>query len=330
MPLSAEQAFRVHYDPGPGADETPDPTALILVNARARRAGQLAWLNPVRTALAERYRVEVAHPTSSADTERIAREAATRGVTLVVAAGGDGTVHAVANGLAGSQSSIGLLPLGTANDLARELGIPRDVVASARALAVGRRRFVDLGRVNGRRFLTVGGLGLVSASALSVTRAKERSPLSRRIATLLGASIYRVVAAALILGRREIANAVRLRWTDPADGRARVLHADVHALFVTNHRTCGAGLTIPSGGSADDGVFELCLVPATSRARLVANLQRLSAGREIPMDVLTVLRATDATVQLERPDSFIADGELVAHGTRFEIGIEPRALSIIV
>ena len=321
----------MHNAPGLGTDEnSSDPTALILVNPRARRAGNPHWLHPVRVVLAERYQVDVAHPASSAETERLARDAAARGVTLVVAAGGDGTIHAVANGLAGSRSSLGLIPLGTANDLARELGVAGDLAAAARALADGRRRLVDLGRVTGRRFLTVGGLGLVSASALSVTRAKERSPLSRRIATLLGGAIYRVAAAALILGQRDIASAIKLRWTDPTDGRAHSLNTDVHALFVTNHRTCGAGLTIPSGGSADDGVFELCLVPATSRARLVANLQRLSAGRDIPMEVLTVLRATAAAVELERADSFIADGELVAQGTHFELGIERQALSIIV
>jgi diacylglycerol kinase family enzyme len=154
--------------------------------------------------------------------------------------------------------------------------------------------------------------------------------MARRVATLLGGGAYRAAAALEILGRRRITNALRLEWTDPESGREEMRELDAHALFVTNHLTCGGGLTVPSGGRADDGVIELCVVPATSRARLVVNLQRLSSGRDIPPDVLTVIRARRAVVALAEPDRMVADGELVGEGRRFELGVEREALEVVV
>ncbi|HYD53792.1 MAG TPA: diacylglycerol kinase family protein, partial [Gemmatimonadaceae bacterium] len=257
-------------------------------------------------------------------------EAQRTGSRLVVAAGGDGTVHAVVNGLTGGDAMLGLLPLGTANDLARELALPRDARRAATRLLEGRPRKVDVATVAGRRFLTVAGLGLVSSSALAVSRAKGASWLSRRAAELLGGGSYRVAAALEILTRRRITNRLRITWTDPATGLEETRELDAHALFITNHRTCGGGLRVPSGGRADDGVLELCVVPATTRARLVANLQRLSSGRTIPPEILTVIPATRALIELAEPDHMIADGELVSRGTRFEVGVERESLDVVV
>ena len=304
--------------------------ATILINRRARRAGHAGWLEAVGARLAARYRVHTVEPRSAAETEAAARNAAHAGSRIVIAAGGDGTVHAVANGLAGTDAALGLLPLGTANDFARELALPRDVDDAAARLVEGQVRRVDLGVANGRRFLTVAGLGLVSSSALAVSNARSAPGITRRIAGLLGSGAYRVAAALEILGSRRITNRMRLTWTDPDTGREETRALDAHALFVTNHLTCGGGLVVPSGGRADDGVIELCVVPATSRARLVANLQRLSSARAIPADVLTVIRARRAVVALGEPDRMVADGELVDEGLHFELGVEREALEVVV
>jgi diacylglycerol kinase (ATP) len=305
------------------------PVAAILVNRRARRAGHAGWLDVVTNRLTPHYRVEALFPRDAAQSEAAARDAASSGTALVVAAGGDGTVHAIANGLAGSATALGFVPLGTANDLACELGVPRDVVSAATRILEGRSRRVDLGVVQGRRFLTVGGLGLVSSSALAVNGAKSRGTMSRRAVELSGSASYRLAAIAQILSRRTITNALRLRWHDPDAARERSVELDVHAVFITNHRTCGGGLEVPSGGRGDDGVIEVCLVPATSRLRLLSNLQRLSSGRSIPPEILTVVRCDRAVIELGEADAMIADGEFVERGTRFEVGIEPRALQVI-
>jgi len=305
-------------------------TVTVLVNRRARRADRPGWLDEVRARLAGRVDAEILFPDSAAEAERAARAAAERGRAVVVAAGGDGTIHTVANGLAGTAAALGILPLGTANDLAHELGVPLAPGDAAARLVEGRRRAVDLGVVGGRRFLTVAGAGLVSASALAVTRARASCALVRRGMELLGGLSYRIAAAYEILARRRITHRMRLRYREPGSAHEAQRELASHALFVTNHRRCGGGLVVPSGGRADDGVLELCVVPATSRARLVANLQRLSSGTTIPPEVLTVLPVTSAVIELDRPDDLIADGELVARGDRFEVAVERAAMSIVV
>jgi diacylglycerol kinase family enzyme len=88
-----------------------------------------------------------------------ARDAVASGVELVVAGGGDGTVGAVAGALAGSDTALGVLPLGTFNHFARDLGVPAGVEAAARALATATRRRIDMAEVNGHRFLNNSALG---------------------------------------------------------------------------------------------------------------------------------------------------------------------------
>jgi len=94
------------------------------------------------------------------DATTLAREAAAQGYDLVIAAGGDGTVHEVVNGLAETETAMAVLPLGTENILAREIHVPRhDLDAACRALATGRTVRVDVGRTPQRYFLLMAGLG---------------------------------------------------------------------------------------------------------------------------------------------------------------------------
>src|SRR4051812_38250957 len=97
----------------------PRRRALIIVNANARRAHQVEWRDAVRQVLERRFETAIVVPTSADEPARLAREASNDGADVVIAAGGDGTVNAVARGLVGGASPLGILPLGTANDLAR-------------------------------------------------------------------------------------------------------------------------------------------------------------------------------------------------------------------
>lgn len=305
------------------------PKAVILLNPRARRATGANWRRAV-AALHSTYEQHVVVPDSASDATRLAREAARDGAGVVIAAGGDGTVNVVAAGLSGTAVPLGILPLGTANDLARELGIPRDPRAAAARIAGGLERRVDLVSVNGRTFCGVGGLVLVSASALAVTRFKERSNLRRRLANLLGHNVYRLSATAFLLGGRQIRQRLHIEYRDAATGAWATVDRSAHALFVANHGTLGGGLHLPIGASANDGVFELALVPERSRPSLLLNFSRLSAGMPLPEGVIQTHRATHAIVRTDHDDAFVADGDLLAVGREFELQILPGALSILV
>lgn len=304
--------------------------ALILINPRARLAPSAPWRDRAISQISTRYAVEVLTPNDAASTTRLARAAATGGAAVVVAAGGDGTVNAVAQGLCGGRAALGILPLGSANDLARELRIPRhDVGAAARLVVTGTARPTDLGVIGGRIFCGVGGIALVARATLAVTRFKQGSTLSRRLANLLGGGVYRVSATAALVGTRELNEDIRVRYRDAETGTDRELAVRASAMFVANHRTLGGGLMLPVASDANDGVLELCIVPARSRLSLMLNFARLSAGRRIPPGVLQVIRVTEAAIETSRADSFVADGELLAEGHRFEVRAIPHALRVI-
>ena len=303
--------------------------ALLLVNPRARLANT-SWRERAIPALASRYAVEAVTPANAEETTRLARDAAGGGCPVVIVAGGDGTVNAAAQGLCGTGTALGILPLGSANDLARELGIPRhDIAAAARVVTTGRIHSSDLGTIAGRVFCTVGGVALVARSTMAVTRFKQRSRFTRRAADLIGGGVYRVSATAMLLGGRDLDEDMRVEYRDPEGGSRHELHVRASALFVANHRTLGGGLVLPLESDARDGVLEICVVPARSRVSLMLNFARLSAGWRIPPGVLQVIRATEAVIETKRDDAFVADGELLAEGRRFEVQVAPGAVRVI-
>src|SRR5690242_12033340 len=104
---------------------TPDrEKALVIVNDRARLAWTSGWREAALAELARRFETELVTPRDTRDTTRRAHEAAAEGYAVVIAAGGDGTINAVAQALARTRTALGILPLGSTNDLAREYGVP--------------------------------------------------------------------------------------------------------------------------------------------------------------------------------------------------------------
>lgn len=296
-----------------------------MINERARGAHAPSVAAAVRQ-LEDAYHVRVAAPVTRAALQALVGAADD---DLVVAVGGDGTVNAVATVLPHGRA-LGILPAGTANDFASEVGIPRDP-ARAAALLVAQYDEpplpADLAEVNGHRFCTVGGIGLVARVTGAVTAAKDRPGLRRAGAQLLGGGVYKLSTAATLLAGRGLAHALELSFREPS-GATGHWSGDVHALFVVNHRRCGGGLSLPTGSSGSDGVFELGIVTAGSRAALVANFARLSAGARIAEDAFVVRRATEATIRLATPMPFAADGEMIAYAAEYRVTIEPGAIRL--
>lgn len=301
-------------------------SALLVVNERARGArGRAALADAVRV-LERAYRVRVAVPRSPAD---LATTVAAAEEPLVIAAGGDGTLNAVVAAMPDG-ATLGILPVGTANDFARELGVPRQLVAAAHRLT-GQKghpaHAVDLLRVNGLPFCTVGGVGLVTRTTLAVLRMKEGHGAARRGAQLLGSLVYRLAATAAIVAGRDLVDALHLRFRRPG-GEWVERDVRAHALFVVNHRMCGGGLSLPTGSDGADGVLELGIVHAGSRVALAANFSRLAAGAPVPASAFEVVPATEAVITAAGPLPFAADGELLDTAAVLSVTMHPRALRI--
>lgn len=243
------------------------------------------------------------------------RRAREEGCDLVVAGGGDGTVSLVANELAGSAIPLGVLPLGTANVLARELGIPTDL-GQAVALLVGphREREMDLMRVNGRHFILQIGIGLDSLMIKDTDReAKRRFGRLAYLATLVG----------------KLVGYQSQRFTIAADGKR--MRPRAWQALIANAGTLGVKpLRWGPDISPTDGELDLCLFNVRQPADYARLLWRLLSGRYQPAPNITYVRIhNQIAITTDRPLPVQADGEIIGE-TPVQVAVVPRGIRIIV
>lgn len=251
------------------------------------------------------------------DTARLARAAEASGCPRLVVAGGDGTVHQVVSALRDPSAGpcVAPVPVGTGNDFARALGLPRDPGEALRVALRGPARRVDLVdvRVGGARTRAVnfvlGGIG--GDVARHVTG--ERKRRWRRL----------VYARALVAELRDV------RPRDvvvEADG-APVSSGRHLAVLVANGPTLGGGIPAAPGAAVDDGRLDVVAVRGRSTAAAVATLGRLAAGRHLESARVTRVRAERVDVRGDPAMRLNADGEPLGAGEA-ELRVLPGALRV--
>ncbi len=251
--------------------------------------------------------------TTPAETGRGLAQAALAGqVDLVLASGGDGTVTACAEGLAGSGVPLGVLPAGTGNLLARNLGLPLSLDAALTVSLRGADRRLDVGTANGRTFVAMAGLGF-DAELLDSTG----EPLKRR----LGWAAY-ALSGLRHLGARPVRASVQ------ADG-GPVLRRRASSVLIGNVGALQGGLTLLPGAEPDDGLLDL----------LVLTARGLAGWAALAADVLLRRRRTrhvariafrDLHVELDRPQLWELDGEVIGRTRELRVTVRPGALLIRV
>ena len=235
--------------------------------------------------------------TTGADAEHQAADAVADGAGAVVAVGGDGTVHAAVQAVAGTSAALAVVPAGTGNDLVRALGIPAGAAAAACAaaedLAAGEHRTIDAGRTGDRWWATVLCCGF--DSAVSDRANRLRWPKGRRR--------YDVAVLA------ELARLRPVELTMVLDGEEQTL--PVTMVAVGNTPWYGGGMKVCPAADPGDGLFDVTVVGATSRLELIRTKPRLTAGTHVEHPMVSVHRA--ARVELSSPGvTTYADGEPVA------------------
>ncbi|MBB5293556.1 diacylglycerol/lipid kinase family protein [Deinococcus metallilatus] len=229
----------------------------VIVNPLARRGTAYREALAVFRAAGWVPRV---HDCREEDPEEVVTAAVRAGAGRVVVAGGDGTLAQAARPLLYSGTALGILPLGTGNTFARNMGVPRDVVQAARVIVSGSERRVDVGEVNGRVFLNSVTLGFSAQIAANLTPALKRR---------LGWLAY--LPAAWPVARHPPS----LRLTVTADGVPSRLHTP--QLVIANARDVAADLLVP-GADYQDGRLVLLALPAGSPLATLANLVRWKLG----------------------------------------------------
>ena len=259
---------------------------------------------------------EVTLATSGEDMIAAARKAIADGVQVVVAGGGDGTINAVASVMAGSGVAFGVLPLGTLNHFAKDLGIPLELDEAVRNVAEGRRVKVDVGQVNDRIFLNNSSLGLYP----DIVRDREKQQ------NRLGRGKWLAAAWAAVAALR------RFPFLDVGvgvDGRQHARRTPF--VFIGNNEYTMQGLAIGERQRLDGGTLSLYVAQRPGRLGLVRFAWRALCGRlaqERDFDVM--LSDTFDIKTRHRRLRVATDGEVTVMTTPLHYRIRPAALAVIV
>jgi YegS/Rv2252/BmrU family lipid kinase len=240
-------------------------------------------------------------------------EAARNGSELIVAMGGDGTIMEVANGLVGTNAILGIIPLGSANVFAAELGIPNDPEAAARLLFEGNRICeVDLGRVGNRYFALRASVGL-EAEVIEET--------DRDLKNRLGRIAY------VVKGIQELREAEQARYIVETD-KERVT-TEAITVYVTNAATAGQRpFLLGPDIQVNDGLLDVCIFSASGLTDAAAILGKIILGDYEADARAQYLKARRIRVEADPPQLVQLDGEM--HGeTPVEIEVVPAALKVI-
>ncbi len=252
------------------------------------------------------------------DATRFAEDAIQQGQDLVVAAGGDGTLNEVINGIArfADRIQIGLVPLGTGNDFARTLALPDSIEDCIQILRIGKTRAIDLVRVTSdqvRYFVNV------SAGGFSGTVNEKLTP---EIKKTWGPLAYLRSAAAALPELRSYRTTVVLDDDPP-------LEADLYNAIIANGRFVAGGTEVAPEAAADDGLLDLILVLQKPMSEIALVIAQMLAGKHLGSDAIVFRRAKKILVSSNPGMWFNVDGELVGNEPALFEAL-PRALRFVV
>ena len=253
------------------------------------------------------------------DCERMAREVLARGVRQVAACGGDGTVHEVVNGLANSDAVLGVVPCGRGNDLARALGVSKDVVDVVNTLVHGVDRAIDLGKAGDRFFATVATLGFDTAVAQRMRN--QGTGFLTRALEAGGTVSYGLTVLRTLFGYRS--PFVRLR------GDFGVFEGRVLLAATANAPFYGSGIKIAPGAIIDDGMLDVCIVADVSRWTVLRMFLSAYSGTHIGHSAVRVVQTRTLQIESDDPLWIFADGEPMCE-VPAKIEVVPSALKVKV
>jgi YegS/Rv2252/BmrU family lipid kinase len=289
-----------------------DPQRLVLLVNPAAGAGRARGLLPEAERLLDQYGLE--HRVVMTEGLEYGRQqaiAAADAGEVPVVVSGDGLIGQVGGALAGRDVAMGVIPGGRGNDFARIAGIPTDVGEAVAALAAGVTREIDVGEIDGVRFLCVASCGLDS----DANRIANEAKLVR------GNLVYVYAALRALVAWKPAC------FTLDLDGRRREVRG--YSVAVANSRAYGGGMLIAPDAELDDGLLDVVTSGHVSKLRALANLPKVFKGTHVDEPHVTVEQAAEVRIEADRPFTVYADGDPVAE-LPATVRLLPRALRVIV
>jgi YegS/Rv2252/BmrU family lipid kinase len=233
-------------------------------------------------------------------------------VDVVIVGGGDGTLNRVVDSLVEKQLPLGILPLGTANDLARTLSIPTSIAAACRVIAEGQIKYIDLGWVNGKHFFNVASLGL----SVKITQ-----KLSRGAKRRWGILAYAFTALQVIAKTRPFHAEIRVNGTS--------ISAKTIQIAIGNGRYYGGGMAIAQDASIEDQRLDLYSLELQHWWQLFSLIWTLPQGQHRQLAWVRTLEGETIEIYTHKSRPINTDGELTT-STPATFQVIPRALGVFI
>jgi len=243
----------------------------------------------------------------------LTKAAVARGARLVIAWGGDGTINEVASALAFGQVPLGIVPAGSGNGLAHQLGVDSKPERALRRAIEASPRAIDLGEVGGRLFVNIAGIGFDAHIAARFNQGGNRRRGFLTYVTMSGQALITYVPADYVI------------TTPEGKFRSRAV-----LVTIANSAEFGNGALIAPGALVDDGLLDLVVVEERSRFLTMCQLPRLFNGTADRIVGCSIRPIREATIDCEQPMIFHVDGEPVVGATRLAVRVHPQALRVAI
>ena len=281
---------------------------LAVINRHSRSGGEAAGIAIARLNAAG-VDLTVTSPQSPTEVAPWIEAHADEGEAVVIA-GGDGSLNAVAPALIKTGLPLGILPTGTANDLARTLGIPTDIEQAADLIATGHRQAIDIGEVNGHHFFNVASIGLSADLANSLSRETKRR---------FGRFGYALTALRVLAEARPFHAEI-----SSAEGTARVKTLQI---AIGNGRYYGGGMAVEESATIDDGHLDLYSLEVDRVWKLLLMAKAFRAGRHGLWEEVRATKGEHFEIRTRHPHPINTDGELVTF-TPARFNVLPKAITV--
>nr|WP_230320756.1 lipid kinase [Erwinia sorbitola] len=284
------------------------PIGLLLINEHSRN-GKANKQQALSLLTAQGIQVIEPEPHDRRNSSEIILAYADR-IDMVIIGGGDGSLNAAAKGLMHSGLPLGVLPLGTANDFARTIGIAHDLTLAVKTIAAGHQRPIDLGEVNGHPFFNVSSIGFSATLAHHLTAESKKR---------WGTFGYALAAFKLLKQSRPFSATLEY------DGIAEKVKTV--QVSVGNGRFYGGGMTVEQSAAPDDGRLDIYSLEVAHWWEMIALLPALRRGTHGRWRKVRTLSTTAMTLTTRRPHNINADGELIGQ-TPARFSIRPHAINV--
>jgi YegS/Rv2252/BmrU family lipid kinase len=290
---------------------TREHRAVLVVNSRARR-GERLYAEAKALLLKKGFELAASHPVRDpARIPEIVKEAVEQGERLIVIGGGDGTISSIVDYLAYQNVALGILPMGTANNFARGIGLPLTIKEAVEVIAEGQPVTIDLGKLNNNYFSNAVSLGLSAA----IHRA-SRDGIKR----YLGRAGYLLAAA------RSLATHRPFRCRLEHDGATTEIEA--LDLRVANGPYHGGLVAVP-GADVESHDLAVRIIKGQSKWALAQVWTDIARGRSLDPSMADILRVHELTITADPVQAVSIDGEVVTN-TPVTISVASKALRLMV